>query len=121
MGATVGTTANAALDDSSWNELRKTANVTDSQLIAKFKNTALYTAVTVALDLDGDYEQKVLNPEQAAILPTWEELAGRFPGYSTNQLTALMSDYETEARILTELQLEDVFERVNELAATDSF
>lgn len=105
----------------SWNELRKTANVTDSQLITKFKNTALYVAVNVALDLDGDYEQKVLNPEQAAILPTWEELAARFPGYSTDQLTALMNDYETEVKVLTDLQLEDVFERVNELAASDSF
>ncbi len=100
----------------SWNTIRKTSNVTDTQLVIKFQDTALYAAVYAALFFEGDFDLKVLSPQQAAILPLWEELTSRFPGYSIEQTAALMRDYETEARILNALQVEDVFDRVKELA-----
>ncbi|TDL24789.1 hypothetical protein BD410DRAFT_813702 [Rickenella mellea] len=100
-----------------WNAIRKTAHVTDGQLIAKFRHTALYTAV--ADQLSGGVDQfnaNLLTPEQAAVLPTMEELTSRWPGYSNEQIAELMRSHEMERTTLLGLELDYVFDRVKELA-----
>lgn len=62
----------------------------------------------------------MIPPVQAGVLPSREELAARFSGYSDTQLSQLMRDYEEEAKILNDLALEDVFERVKELAMQEA-
>lgn len=104
----------------SWIRIRQTANVTDAQLIAKYRHTALYAAVMDALDSEGELDANLLTPEQAAILPTREELTSRWPGHSTEQIEDLIRDYETEDRRLQSLDLEYVFDRVKELAVENA-
>lgn len=101
----------------SWEKIRKTANITDSQLIQKFRNTALYDTVKDALArADGGVEKTLLPLDEAAILPTQEELESRWPGHSTDQIQALMRDYESEQKRLVDLDLHPIMERVKELA-----
>ena len=103
----------------SWNEIRDTVNVTDEQLLEKYKTSALYAAV-VYCSQQQDGLSLVIPPVQAGVLPSREELAARFPGYSDTQLSQLMRDYEEEAKILKDLALEDIFERVKELAMQEA-
>jgi len=99
----------------SWNAIRNTVNVTDDQLLEKYKTSALYAAV-IYCSQQQDGLSLVIPPVQASILPSQEELAARFPGYSDSQMSQLMRDYEEEANILKDLAVEDVLERVKELA-----
>ena len=101
----------------SWPKIRKTVNITDTQLIQKFRNTALYQTVKDSLTREEGGAEKALLPlEEAAIIPTLEELQSRWPGHSTDQIHAIMRDYEAERKRLAELDLQPIIERVKELA-----
>lgn len=101
----------------SWPKIRKTVNITDSQLIQKFRNTALYQTVKDSLTREEGSAEKALLPlEEAAIIPTLEELQSRWPGHSTDQIQVIMRDYEAERKRLAELDLQPIIERVKELA-----
>ena len=101
----------------SWPKIRKTVNITDTQLIQKFRNTALYQTVKDSLTREEGGAEKALLPlEEAAIIPTLEELQSRWPGHSTDQIQAIMRDYEAERKRLAELDLQPIIERVKELA-----
>ena len=101
----------------SWPKIRKTVNITDTQLIQKFRNTALYQTVKDSLTREEGGAEKALLPlEEAAIIPTLEELQSRWPGHSTDQVQAIMRDYEAERKRLAELDLQPIIERVKELA-----
>ena len=104
---------------SSWNEIRQTVNVTDERLLVKYKSSALYAAVAYCSQQQDGLTQ-IIPPVQAGVLPLEEELAARFPGYSDAQMTQLMHDYEDEGSILKDLALEDVFDRVKELAMQEA-
>ena len=101
----------------SWPKIRKTVNITDTQLIQKFRNTALYQTVKDSLTREEGGAEKALLPlEEAAIIPTLEELQSRWPGHSTDQIQSIMHDYEAERKRLAELDLQPIIERVKELA-----
>ena len=101
----------------SWPKIRKTVNITDTQLIQKFRNTALYQTVKDSLTREEGSAEKALLPlEEAAIIPTLEELQSRWPGHSTDQVQAIMRDFEAERKRLAELDLQPIIERVKELA-----
>ena len=51
-------------------------------------------------------EKALLPLEEAAIIPTLEELQSRWPGHSTDQIQAIMRDYEAERKRLAELDKE---------------
>ncbi|KAI5123360.1 hypothetical protein M0805_001781 [Coniferiporia weirii] len=116
-----------------WANIRKTANTSDTQLVDKFRRTALYATAKDALrrsgstrftELDADSEHmnaanSILPLDEAAQLPVQEELASRWPGHADEQLAALMRDYESEKKRLAQLELEPIVERVKELAVQE--
>jgi len=51
------------------------------------------------------------------MVPSTEEIVSRWPGMSSDQVDALINDYNSEQDRLGELDLEDIFQRIHELAA----
>ncbi|KAH8116942.1 Non-repetitive/WGA-negative nucleoporin C-terminal-domain-containing protein [Phellopilus nigrolimitatus] len=110
-----------------WAQIRKTANTTDTQLVDRFRRTALYSTVKDALrrtepPAESDEEQNtttILPLDEAAQLPAPEELASRWPGHADEQLATLAHDYESEKQRLEQLDLVSVIDRVKELAVQE--
>lgn len=63
----------------------------------------------------------ILWPSEALPSPTQAEVASRWPGMPLDEVAALTRDYEWESRQLAELQLEDVVDRIKELASEDIY
>lgn len=59
------------------------------------------------------------SPDEALITPTTAEMTSRWPGFTQEQIEALVQDYNLECDRLGELDLNDVFHRVRELAVHD--
>jgi len=57
----------------------------------------------------------IVGPEAALITPSAEEIVSRWPGMSTEEVDALIQDYDSEAEQLRSWNLDNVFERVGEL------
>lgn len=73
------------------------------------------------LDITAEHpEGYILLPREAAIPPTSAEVSSRWPGMPSEDVAALVRDHEWECRTLAELGLEDVVERVRELAMEDA-
>jgi nuclear pore complex protein Nup133 len=58
-------------------------------------------------------------PDVALMVPTPAEIASRWPGMSPDQVAALVHDYNLEHDELGQLDLNDVYHRVRELATHD--
>jgi nuclear pore complex protein Nup133 len=100
---------------SSWRDIRQTANTTDAQLTAKFKKTSLFSTVRDAFEAEDDQKANILPLDEAAVLPTQNELASRWSGYSNEQIAELLRDYQEEKRRLEDMDLLPIVERVKEL------
>lgn len=120
------------INRNSWASISKTANKTDTQLVEKFRRTALYATVKDALRRSRNEQGTTLSPEdlintpnvvlpiiEAAQLPSRDELSSRWPGHSDEQLEALLYDYENERQRLEAFDLAPVVERVKELAVQE--
>lgn len=59
------------------------------------------------------------SPDVALVIPTETEITSRWPGLSSEQVDRLLQDYALECDKLGELDLNDVYERVRELAARE--
>ncbi|EGO21494.1 hypothetical protein SERLADRAFT_451525, partial [Serpula lacrymans var. lacrymans S7.9] len=103
-----------------WDEIRQTANVTDSQLNSKFRSTALYATLLVVLSNPHQLEGYDLEPSQALPVPLMPETSSRWPGMPQEQVEALGRDYRAESTELEQLRLEDIYHRVRELAVNDT-
>jgi nuclear pore complex protein Nup133 len=57
------------------------------------------------------------NPDVALVTPTEAEITSRWPGLSSEQVDALLQDYTLECDKLGDLDLNDVYDRIRELAA----
>ncbi len=102
----------------SWNQIRHTVDATDAELTERFRNTALYAVQQSMMIFNGRHmEGYMLLPQEALPTPTEEEVASRWPGMPADDVFALLRDYERESNDLEALQLEDVVDRVRELAA----
>ncbi|KAF5315570.1 hypothetical protein D9611_004731 [Ephemerocybe angulata] len=103
-----------------WNALEKTANVSDSEIMERLSKTALYNTLTALLksgaDLDKEYNA---SPDVALIVPTQAEITSRWPGTSAELIEAIVEDYNYERDSLGELDLQDVYLRVKEMAIQD--
>ncbi|KAF9533020.1 hypothetical protein CPB83DRAFT_903494 [Crepidotus variabilis] len=97
-----------------WETLQKTSDVSDDDLNARYQETALYSILVSALQRE---DGPLVQPSEALIIPTPEEMASRWPGMSTDQIEALGGDYISEQDRLGDLELDDVFTRIHELAA----
>ncbi|KAJ7905514.1 Non-repetitive/WGA-negative nucleoporin C-terminal-domain-containing protein [Mycena olivaceomarginata] len=100
-----------------WDTIRRTANVSDHQLNERFRATALYATLSVVLAMDNPPEGYDTSPDSALVIPTETEITSRWPGLSSEQVDALLQDYTQECDKLGELDLNDVYERIRELAA----
>lgn len=104
---------------SSWDAIRQTANVTDMELNERFRRTALYTVFQAASQDAGVVNFKLLTPADALVVPTTREIESRWPGMAPEQVEALEMDHLAECEKLAGLKLEDVIDRVKELATQD--
>ncbi|KAF8212214.1 hypothetical protein K438DRAFT_1708496 [Mycena galopus ATCC 62051] len=100
-----------------WDTIRRTANVSDHQLNERFKSTALYATLSVVLAMESPPDGYDTSPDVSLVTPTEAEITSRWPGLSSEQVDALLQDYTLECDKLGELDLNDVYDRVRELAA----
>ncbi|KAJ6630853.1 hypothetical protein B0H10DRAFT_2160229 [Mycena sp. CBHHK59/15] len=101
-----------------WDAIRRTANVSDLELNERFQNTALYSTLSVVLSMENPPEGYDTSPDVALMIPTEAEITSRWPGLSNEQVDALVQDYRFECDKLGDLDLNDVYDRVRELAAS---
>lgn len=100
-----------------WDAIRRTANVSDQELNERFRATALYATLSVVLAMESPPEGYDTSPDVALVIPTEAEITSRWPGLSSEQVNALVQDYTLECDKLGELNLDDVYDRIRELAA----
>ncbi|SRR6266498_2981205 len=96
----------------SWETLQRTADVSDEELNSRYQGTALYHTLCSALQ----HDDPIVQPSEALMIPSTEEMVSRWPGMSTEQVELLINDYNSEQDRLGELQLEDIFLRIHEVA-----
>ncbi|KAG6851014.1 hypothetical protein H0H93_004501 [Arthromyces matolae] len=102
-----------------WDTIRKTANVSDAELNARFRSTALYNTLCAVVTRDYQPIGYETSPDEALITPSVTEITSRWPGFTQEQVEALVQDYNLECDRLGELDLNDVVHRVRELAVND--
>ncbi|PBL03649.1 hypothetical protein ARMGADRAFT_1095393 [Armillaria gallica] len=102
-----------------WNTIRQTANVSDSELSERFRGTALYATfchILIQPDQPDGYETI---PDVSLIIPTVDEVSSRWPGMPTDEVESIVQDYTFECDTLGDLELNDVYYRIRELAEQD--
>ncbi|KAG6334835.1 hypothetical protein ID866_4257 [Astraeus odoratus] len=109
-----------------WDAIRQTAHVTDAQLTARFRATALYHTLTVILPIIQSTQQNEALPEgfdldqtQCLSVPLMPETSSRFPGMQDEMVGELARDFRAESTHVEQMRLEDVYFRVRELAMED--
>jgi nuclear pore complex protein Nup133 len=90
--------------------------VSDAEIIERLQGTALYAVLRATLAKPYQPLGYILQPGEALPVPTISELASRWPGMAPEQLEEIQKDYTLESDNLGDLELEDVYERVRELA-----
>jgi len=89
----------------------KTTDVSDAALNERYRGTALYFTLFSGAPST--------SPSGALILPSKEEIVSRWPGLSTEQVESLIMDYMFEQDQLAKFELDDVYDRIKELAKSD--
>ncbi|KIM87137.1 hypothetical protein PILCRDRAFT_64451 [Piloderma croceum F 1598] len=102
-----------------WNTIRQTMNITDAQLNARFQGTALYATLRAILPKDYQPEGYELPPSQAVAIPLQLTMSSRWPGMPPEEMESLGKDYRSEGAQLEELDLEEDYQKVRELAMHD--
>ncbi|KAG6814378.1 hypothetical protein H0H92_010964 [Tricholoma furcatifolium] len=102
-----------------WDAIRKTANISDAELSARFRSTAVYNTLCAVLAREHGPTGYETSPDEALITPGRTEITSRWPGLTEEQVEALVQDYNLECDRLGDLDLNDVFHRVRELAVQD--
>lgn len=102
----------------SWDTIRKTTNISDSELTERYRNTALYATLSATLR-EGETGMPNVTPDEALMTPSEAEIASRWPGMSAEQLEAIGRDYDFERDKLGDYDVNDVYHRVRELAVED--
>jgi len=97
-----------------WDTIKKTSGVSDAQLNERFRNTALFAALSATLQKRHQPEGYILPPNQALAVPSSAELPSRWPGMSPEQIEALHEDYEEESALLEEYDLAEVYDRARQ-------
>ncbi|KAH7889197.1 hypothetical protein F5I97DRAFT_483446 [Phlebopus sp. FC_14] len=110
-----------------WDAIRRTANITDAQLTARFRATALYHTLSLILPTLFSISPNELSPEgfdldpsQCLPVPLMPETSSRFPGMPVEMVGELARDFRAESSAVEAMKLEDVYFRVRELVIEDS-
>lgn len=99
----------------SWDTIKKTSGVSDTQLNERFQNTALVATLSATLQKRHQPEGYILPPNQALAVPSLAELSSRWPGMSPEQIEALHEDYQEESALLAEYDLAGVYGHAREV------
>ncbi|KAI6045772.1 hypothetical protein EDC04DRAFT_3031700 [Pisolithus marmoratus] len=109
-----------------WDAIRQTANITDAQLAARFRGTALYHTLQAILPVIKSTPQNEtlpegfdLDPNQCLPVPLMPETSSRFPGMPVEMVGELARDFRAESTKVERMKLDDVYFRVRELASED--
>lgn len=103
----------------SWVQIRTTVGISDAEITARFRQTAFHDALAATINREHYPEGYILLPHEALAVPTHAEVASRWPGIPPDDVAALVRDYEWESQQLAALKLEDVVDRMRELATED--
>ncbi|KAF8910963.1 methyltransferase type 11 [Gymnopilus junonius] len=95
-----------------WDAIQQTSGVSDDELNARYKATALYATLRWVLQKNQD----VKTPAEALQIPPRDVVVSRWPGMSTEQVESLEADYTFEQDRLGEWELDGIFERIREMA-----
>lgn len=104
----------------SWENIRQTINMTDAELNARFRGTALYVALQSTLLTPHPPAGFVSTPTEAQEVPEPNELALRWPGMSLDDVDTVYRDCGKESKYLAALRLDDMYLNLRELAAEDA-
>jgi len=96
-----------------WDSIRRTADVTDDELTAKYQNTALYATLACG-------PKYVLEPNRALAIPSTTDITSRWPGLPPDQVENMEKGFAMESDALKDLGLENDYKRVKELVAQDA-
>ncbi|PFH54313.1 hypothetical protein AMATHDRAFT_72820 [Amanita thiersii Skay4041] len=99
-----------------WDLIRRTTNISDSELTERFRKTALYVTLCAVLR---ENQTTTVMPDEALMTPGPVEINSRWSGMSTEEVEAVVEDYDLERDRLGEYDLSDVYHRVRELALQD--
>ncbi|KAK0469814.1 Non-repetitive/WGA-negative nucleoporin C-terminal-domain-containing protein [Desarmillaria tabescens] len=102
-----------------WNTIRQTANVSDSELSERFRSTALYATFCHILTQTDQPDGYETIPDVSLIIPTADEVSSRWPGMPADEVESIVQDYIFECDTLGDLELNDVYYRIRELAEQD--
>ncbi|KAJ8584941.1 hypothetical protein M405DRAFT_746145 [Rhizopogon salebrosus TDB-379] len=104
-----------------WDSIRETANITDTQLISRFRATALYTTLNIILPSPqlSQIPGVDLDANECLPVPLIPEIKSRFPGIQEDMVGDLARDYRAESSAVEGLRLGDVYHRVRELVMLD--
>ncbi|KAI6005623.1 hypothetical protein EDD15DRAFT_2212668 [Pisolithus albus] len=109
-----------------WDAIRQTANITDAQLAARFRGTALYHTLQAILPVIKSTQQNTplpegfdLDPNQCLPVPLMPETSSRFPGMPVEMVGELARDFRAESTNVEQMRLDDVYFRVREVALED--
>ncbi|KAI6036255.1 hypothetical protein BKA83DRAFT_108575 [Pisolithus microcarpus] len=109
-----------------WDAIRQTANITDAQLAARFRGTALYHTLQAILPVIKSTRQNDplpegfdLDPNQCLPVPLMPETSSRFPGMPVEMVGELARDFRVESTNVEQMRLDDVYFRVREVASED--
>lgn len=98
-------------------------NATDAEITNRFRHTALYHALASTIHAQPEYTScegfKIAEPSGTLTTPTLSQLQSRWPGMPDEDVEGILRDYERESARLKGLELEDVVDRIKELAETD--
>ncbi|EPS98566.1 hypothetical protein FOMPIDRAFT_1061291 [Fomitopsis schrenkii] len=103
-----------------WDNIRQTINMTDAELNARFRGTALYAALQSTLLTPHAPAGFVSTPAEAQEVPDPDELALRWPGMSPDDIDTVYRDCRKESKYLADLRLEDMYLSLRELVAEDA-
>ncbi|KAH9843032.1 uncharacterized protein C8Q71DRAFT_232214 [Rhodofomes roseus] len=103
-----------------WETIRHTVTVSDAELNARFRGTALYAALQATLLAPHPPTGYVSSPTEALTVPDPAEIALRWPGMSPDEVEAVADDCLREAEYLGALNLEGMYQSMRELVAEDA-
>ncbi|KAF9013861.1 hypothetical protein BDQ17DRAFT_1320576 [Cyathus striatus] len=104
-----------------WEAIQRTANVSDDEVIERYRNTAAYATLCACTEKRDTFPGLAMTPNEALQVPSRDEIASRWPGMSSDQVEGVMQDYNLECDTLGELNLQDVYFRLQHLAEQNTW
>ncbi|KAI0362165.1 hypothetical protein OH77DRAFT_1515456 [Trametes cingulata] len=102
-----------------WNMIRQTTGVSDDELNQRLRSTALYAALQAVSPRRQRPEGYKLSPAEALDVPSEDELALRWPSMSPEEISAVERNYGRDSRTLQDLDLDAIYQSMEQLVSMD--